>query len=61
MPPFAYTNIKLDDKVGEMRWYYDGRYIGSLDITAMKNARFESVEKSEKNILEKIKDFLFNN
>ncbi|MBE6845410.1 MAG: D-alanyl-D-alanine carboxypeptidase [Ruminococcus sp.] len=61
MPPFVYTNIKLDDKVGEMRWYYDGRYIGSLDITAMKNARFESVEKSEKNILEKIKDFLFNN
>ena len=61
MPPFVYTNVKLDDKVGEMRWYYDGRYIGSLDITAMKNAYFKSEEKSEKNILDKIKDFLFNN
>ncbi|MBQ8435796.1 MAG: D-alanyl-D-alanine carboxypeptidase [Oscillospiraceae bacterium] len=61
MPPFVYTNVKLDDKVGEMRWYYDGRYIGSLDITAMKNAYFKSEEKSEKNILDTIKDFLFNN
>ncbi len=60
MPPFAYTNVKLDDKVGEMRWYYDGRYIGSLDITAMKNAEVMHTEKKEKTFLDKIKEFIFN-
>lgn len=60
MPPFAYANIKFGDKVGEMHWYYDGRYIGSIDIKAMKNAEYKTVKPVKKSHLEKIKDFLFN-
>jgi len=60
MPPFCYADIKTDEKVGEMKWYYDGRYIGSLDIRAMKKAESEEVRKKEKSFTEKIKDFLFN-
>ena len=41
MPPFVYANIKMDDKVGEIRWYYDNRFIGAVDITAMKNAEYK--------------------
>lgn len=56
--PFAYANVKLGDKVGEQIWYYDGRFIGSVPIKAMKNAEYKHIE--EKNVIEKIKDFLFN-
>ncbi len=58
--PFAYANVKYGDKVGEMRWYYDGRYIGSIDIKAMKNAEYKTIKPKEKSNIEKIKDFLFN-
>lgn len=60
MPPFMYAGVKTDEKVGEMRWYYDGRYIGSLDITAMKNAEVMQTQKKEKTFLDKIKEFIFN-
>lgn len=42
MPPFVYANVEINDKVGEIRWYYDNRFIGSVDILAMKNAEFKS-------------------
>lgn len=58
--PFAYANIKLGDSVGEQRWYYDGRLIGSIPIKAMKNAEYKQAEIQEKNIIDKIKGFLFN-
>ncbi len=45
LPPFVYSNIKIDEKVGEIRWYYDGRFIESVDIKAMKNAEYEKTEK----------------
>ena len=60
IPPFAYANVKYGDKVGEMRWYYDGRYIGSIDIKAMKNAEYKTIKSKEKSCIEKVKDFLFN-
>lgn len=61
MPPFVYANVKLDDKVGEVRWYYDGRFIESVDIKAMKNAEYKVTEKKDETLLDKIKGFLFNN
>lgn len=42
MPPFVYANVKIDDKVGEIHWYYEDRFIGSVDIKAMKNAEYKS-------------------
>lgn len=61
MPPFVYANVKINEKVGEIRWYYDGRFIDSVDILAMKNAEYKEELKEEKTILDKIKGFLFNN
>lgn len=58
--PFAYANVKLGDKVGEQRWYYDGRLIDSVPVKAMKNTEYKHSEENEKSFIEKIKDFLFN-
>jgi len=45
---------------GLTRSNIDGRYIGSLDITAMKNAEVMQTQKKEKTFLDKIKEFIFN-
>ncbi len=57
--PFAYADVRLGDSVGEQRWYYDGRFIGSVPVKAMKNIEYKHSEKTEKGFMEKIKDFLF--
>jgi D-alanyl-D-alanine carboxypeptidase/D-alanyl-D-alanine carboxypeptidase (penicillin-binding protein 5/6) len=61
LPPFVYTNVKLGDKIGEIRYYYDERYMGSIPLNAMKNTEYKKTEiTNDKNIFDKIKDFLFN-
>lgn len=57
--PFVYANVRLGDIVGEQKWYYDGRLIGSVPVKAMKNAEYKHSEKTEKNFIGKIRDFLF--
>lgn len=60
LPPFVYANITIGDKIGEIKYYYDGIYIDSIPLLAMKNAEYkQSVKKEDKNFLEKLKCFLF--
>lgn len=62
LPPFVYSDIKTGDKIGEIKYYYDGRYIDSISLNAMKNTEYKETEKkTDKNFFEKIKKFLFNN
>ena len=62
LPPFVYSGIKTGDKIGEIKYYYDGRYIDSISLNAMKNTEYKETEKkTDKNFFEKIKKFLFNN
>ena len=58
LPPFVYANVSINQKVGEIQWYYDNRLIESVDIKAMKNTVYK--EEKKKTFTEKIKDFLFN-
>lgn len=62
LSPFVYAPVNVGDTLGELKYYYDGRYIDSLPVKAMKTVGYfeENEKKSEKTILEKIKDFLFN-
>lgn len=62
LSPFVYAPVTVGDTLGELKYYYDGRYIDSLPVKAMKTVGYyeENEKKSEKTILEKIKDFLFN-
>lgn len=62
LSPFAYAPVNVGDTLGELKYYYDGRYIDSLPIKAMKTVDYyvENEKKSEKNLIEKIKNFLFN-
>lgn len=62
LPPFVYSDIKTGDKIGEIKYYYDGRYIDSISLNAMKNTEYKETEKkTDKNFFEKFKKFLFNN
>lgn len=62
LSPFVYAPVNVGDTLGELKYYYDGRYIDSLPVKAMKTVGYyeENEKKSVKTILEKIKDFLFN-
>lgn len=62
LSPFSYAPVNVGDTLGELKYYYDGRYIDSLPIKAMKTVDYyvENEKKSEKNLIEKIKNFLFN-
>ncbi|MGN1086367.1 MAG: D-alanyl-D-alanine carboxypeptidase family protein [Porcipelethomonas sp.] len=62
LSPFVYAPVNVGDTLGELKYYYDGRYIDSLPVKAMKTVGYyeENEKKSEKTILEKIMDFLFN-
>lgn len=62
LPPFVYSNKKLGDKIGEIRYFYDGRYIDSIPLKAMKNIEYKETEKkTDKSFVDKIKKILFNN
>ncbi|MGN1481530.1 D-alanyl-D-alanine carboxypeptidase family protein [Porcipelethomonas sp.] len=63
LPPFIYAGVKTGDKVGEIQYFYDGRYIDSIPLKAMKNAEYKMTEKkdSSKSFLNKVKTFLFGN
>lgn len=62
IPPFIYAPVNIGDEVGELRYFYDGRLIGSLPVKAMKTVEYDSGEQHKKNtsVFQKIKDFLFN-
>lgn len=62
LPPFVYAPVNAGDTIGELKYYYDERYIDSLPIKAMKTVEYDSgiEKKKKKTIIEKIKDFLFN-
>lgn len=63
LSPFVYAPVKIGDTLGELKYYYDGRYIGSLPVNAMKTVDYyeNTKKKSKKTIIEKVRDFLFNN
>ncbi len=62
LSPFVYAPVNIGDTIGELKYYYDERYIGSLPVNAMKTIDYYEKEiKTEKTILEKVKAFLFNN
>ncbi len=60
--PFKYAPVKTGDTIGELKYFYDGRYIDSLPVNAMKNVDYYEQNKNqdEKSLIQKIKDFLFN-
>ena len=60
--PFVYAPVNIGDEIGKLTYYYDGRYIDSLPMKAMKTVEYkENTEKNkEKSVWEKIKAFLFN-
>ena len=58
-PQFLYAPVKAGDAVGEVRYYYDENYIGSIRLKAMKTDEFkEAAVKKKKGIIEKIKTVL---
>lgn len=58
-PQFLYAPIKAGDAVGEVRYYYDENYIGSINLKAMKTDEYkEAAVKKKKGIIEKIKTVL---
>ena len=62
LPPFVYSDIKTGDKIGEIKYYYDGRYIDSISLNAMKNTEYKETEKkTDKNFFEKIFRLLHRN
>jgi D-alanyl-D-alanine carboxypeptidase/D-alanyl-D-alanine carboxypeptidase (penicillin-binding protein 5/6) len=60
MPPFVYAPLSVGDTVGELKFYYDGRIIGSLPVKAMKKCDFVTANKQSTGVWDKIKGFLFN-
>lgn len=62
LPPFVYSNIQLGDEIGEIKYYYNGMYIDSIPLKAMKNTEYKKYsKKTDKSFFEKIKNFLFEN
>lgn len=63
LPPFTYAPVNIGDTLGELKYYYDGRYVDSIPVKAMKTIEIEKVKnkKENKSIIDKIKGFIFNN
>ena len=36
LPPFTYAPVNIGDTLGELKYYYDGRYVDSIPVKAMK-------------------------
>lgn len=62
LSPFVYAPINADDEVGELKFYYDNRYIESIPVKAMKTVEYrDNTDKdTKKSFIDKLKDFLFN-
>lgn len=60
--PFVYAPVNIGDTLGEIKYYYDQRYIGSIPVKAMKPAAYieDNGSAKPKSIIERLKDFLFN-
>lgn len=60
LPPFVYSNVQLGNKIGEIKYYYNGMYIDSIPLKAMKNTEYKkSSKKTDKSFFEKVKNLLF--
>ncbi len=57
LPEFVYAPVKRGDKVGELLYYYDDRYISAADITAVRSSEEKSFKYCMSNILKKIVSF----
>lgn len=55
-----YAPIKKGDKIGEVRYFFDGNIICTKDIVADDDIDFCQKEQEEKNFFFKIKERLFN-
>ncbi|MCM1227832.1 MAG: D-alanyl-D-alanine carboxypeptidase [Clostridium sp.] len=42
LPPFVFAPINMGDTLGELKYYYDGRYMGSLPVKAMKTVPYDN-------------------
>ncbi len=59
--PFIYAPVSIGDEIGELKYYYDERYIGSIPVKALKPADYSDIDSDkQKSILERLKAFLFN-
>lgn len=60
VPPFVYAPVKAGDTVGELKFYYDGKYIESLPVKAMKTTEYDDSfeENDNRTLFGKIKDFI---
>ena len=57
---FVYAPIKKGDKIGEVRFYFDGEYIGSSYISADADVKAVEQKQKEKSFFRKIKERFFN-
>lgn len=57
---FVYAPVKKGDKLGEVRYFFNGNLIGTTDITACDDAAVSSKKQEEKGFFLKIKERLFN-
>lgn len=53
---FAYAPIKKGAKFGEVRFYINGEYVGSSDITAASDVALSEQKQEEKGFFQKIKE-----
>lgn len=53
---FAYAPITKGDKLGEVKFYADGKYIGSTDIYAAENVDLSEQKQEEKSFFQRIKE-----
>lgn len=53
---FAYAPIKKGAKFGEVRFYINGEYVGSSDITAASDVALSEQKLEEKGFFQKIKE-----
>lgn len=44
LPAFVYAPVKSGDKVGEIRWYWDGKLLGTVSLIANQSARIQTKE-----------------
>ena len=44
LPAFVYAPVKSGDKVGEIRWYWDGKLLGTVSLIAKQSAQIQTKE-----------------
>ena len=53
---FAYAPIKKGDRLGEVKFYLDGKNIGSADIVAAEDIDVPEQKQEEKSFFQRIKE-----